>query len=86
MVDQFLCDQIASVEAQIVAYNTAISTIVASGGVTQYRLDTGQTVQTVTRANLNEIQDQLNTLYNLRQMLRVQCGLESGTVVAEPGF
>lgn len=60
---QFWIDRIAATEAQIVAYEDAI-TALTTGGVQMYSLNTGQTVQSVTKLNLATLQAALDGLYN----------------------
>lgn len=71
----------AYLEAQLVLCEAAIAatwaavTAVSTGAVQSYSLDTGQTRQTVTKANLGSIRLQLNDLYSMRDMLRARlCG------------
>lgn len=59
----FLKDRIAATKTQILAYEAAIDALV-TGGVQEYRLDTGQSTQKVTRLNLDTLQKQLESLYN----------------------
>lgn len=68
MDSTFLQARITAIQAQIVAYETASLTL-ATGGVQSYMLDTGQSIQKVTKLDLAEIQKTLNSLYNLLQIL-----------------
>lgn len=79
----FLEAQLVLVEAAITATWAAI-TAVSTGAVQSYSLDTGQTRQTVTKANIGSIRLQLKELYTLRDMLRTRlCG---GSYYVRPGF
>jgi len=62
--DTFLTDRIAATEAQITAYETAIEAFATNGAIQTYKLDTGQTVQTVTRSDLADLNKTLDILYN----------------------
>lgn len=62
--DTFLADRITSTEAQITAYETAILAFANNGAIQTYKLDTGQTIQTVTRADLEDLNKTLDILYN----------------------
>lgn len=78
----WLEERISKTEALIVAYEDAITAI--AGGAQSYSLDTGQTRQTVTKANLSSLRDVLNSLENRRATLKARlCG--SG-VYAGPEF
>lgn len=80
----FLEQQLAAVEAMITAYGAALLAF-ASGTVQSYTLDTGQTRQTVTKANLSEIRRLRAELMNERAVLRAQLGYGGHTYVV-PGF
>ena len=66
----WLSARITAVEALIVAHETAIATI--AGGAQSYTLDTGQTRQTVTKANLAELRTTLRELESRRSELRLR--------------
>ena len=59
----FWQDQIAATEIMIQGYITAINFLIANP-TESYTLDTGQTQQEVKRHNLNNMQTQLDSLYN----------------------
>lgn len=63
MDGSFLKQRIESTKAQILALDDAITQITA-GYVESYTIDTGQTRQTVTRANLASYQRVLDSLEN----------------------
>jgi len=82
-------EQITAVEAQIRATNSAILALVA--GAQSYMLDTGQTRQTVTKANLTELRNNRKELLSERQQLIAaiaqQTGASTGAqVIARPGW
>ena len=57
----------------------------AGGGVQSYKLDTGQTVQWVTRADLGQLNRTLTGLYNRLSMFQVRLN-GSGVVTVRPAF
>lgn len=59
----FIQQRIDATKAQIVAYEDAALAL-GTNGVQSYKLDTGQTVQTVTRVDLAQIQKTIDSLYN----------------------
>lgn len=68
--NDWLDKRIAKVEAMIEAHEDAITAVV--GGAQSYSLDTGQTRQTVTKANLAEMRIALAELENRRAELRLR--------------
>lgn len=66
--EAFIRARIAAVEAQIVAYETALLTL--GSGVQSYELNTGQTTQRVTKVDLLRLQSVLDSLLNRRATLR----------------
>lgn len=80
--DTFLEAQLTEVEAQITIYRAAIRAVTA--GQT-YRLDTGQSSVSVTRANMTELRKALDSLMNERALLRQHLGC-TGNVILTPGF
>lgn len=84
MDNAFLQDRITATKAEIVAYEAAILSL-ATTGAQSYTLDTGQSRQTVTRANLTELRKALEALYN--QCATMQARLSGGgSVIMRPGF
>lgn len=57
---EWLEQRIAAKKAAIVAFETAMSTL--AGGAQSYSLDTGQTRQVVTKANLTEMRNAIAQL------------------------
>ena len=80
----FLEQQLSDVEAAIAAFRAALLAL-ATGGVQSYMLDTGQTRQTVTKANLTEMRRAVDSMMNERAVLRAQLGRGGHTYVV-PGF
>lgn len=56
--------RLTATEKAIVAYEEAFLAFATNGTIQTYKLDTGQTVSTVTRANLTEMQKILDSLMN----------------------
>jgi hypothetical protein len=63
MDESFLADRITKTKALIILYEDAL-TFLAANPTQSYRLDTGQSIQDVRRANLAELQTTLDSLYN----------------------
>ena len=57
----FVQARITAIQAQIVAYETAM-TALSSGKVKSYSLNTGQTTQSVTKRDLSQMQTELDYL------------------------
>lgn len=76
--DAFLEEQLAEVEAQITIWRAA-SRAVAAGQT--YRLDTGQTSVSLTRANTTEIRNTIDSLMSERALLRQHLGCGKSTVL-----
>ncbi len=68
MADTFLETQKTKIEAVITALTDTILQL-SSGAVTSYKLDTGQGAQAVTREDLSELNKQLNSYLNMRDIL-----------------
>lgn len=77
---QFILDRIAATQLLIDAYETAI-TALATGGVQEYLLDTGQNKQRVTKIDIQAMQEQLDSLYNRYLMLDARLNGSGSTVV-----
>lgn len=69
----WITQQLQVTEQAITAINAAI--IALAGGAQSYELDTGQTRQRVTKANLGELTSGLKTLTEMRTRYRSQLGL-----------
>jgi hypothetical protein len=63
MDESFLQDRIDATKATILLYEAAINFLVANP-TSSYKLDTGQSVQDVTRVNLPGLQTGLDSLLN----------------------
>lgn len=80
----FLQERITVTKNLIVAYEGAVEAFATNGGIQTYRLDTGQTNQTVTRADLKQLQETLDTLYN--RLVTLQARLNGAASVVYPGY
>lgn len=82
---QFLEERIEKTKELIIAYEDAILALGSSGGIEEYRLDTGQSVQTVKRSDLDHLQAILDNLYS---RLDVFCArlTRRGVVTVRPAF
>ncbi len=72
MASTFWQDRLTQTAAIIDAYEAAILAITGSGAQS-YTLDTGQSVQKVTKLDIEFLQSQLDTLYNRYAMLDARC-------------
>jgi len=80
----FLEERIAANKAIILKYETAISTILA--GAESYTLDTGQSRQTVTRSNIQEIQTSMLAAYGLLITLEGMLPANNQPLIARPAW
>ena len=83
-LDTTWADQLTVLRALVVAYNAALLAF-ATSNIQSYQLDSGQTRQLVTRAQLATLRDTRNDLLNDLSVLegRVNC---SNTLIMVPGF
>ena len=80
----FLDTQIAATEAAITAWTTAQTAFATNGAIQTYKLDTGQTVTTVTRSEADQIQNTIDSLYN---QLSTLCARRDGAAsVVRPSW
>lgn len=78
----WLKQRIDATKAMIVAYETAIDALGAAGGVQSYTLDTGQSRQTVTRADISSLNASLNSMYN--RLATLEARLRGAAIIARP--
>lgn len=78
----WLTARITRTETLIEAHEDAIAALVA--GAQTYHIDTGQTRQTVTKAQLSQLKNMLDALENRRATLRAR--LYGAGIYAKPGF
>jgi len=82
--ETFLTTRITATEALITAYEAASQAFATNGAIQTYKLDTGQSVQTVTRADLEQITATLSSLYN---QLATLCARRDGAAsINQPGW
>lgn len=82
----FLTNRINATQALIEAYETALLGI-TTGTVESYTLDTGQSRQTVTKANIAVLNKALDGLYNRYIMLcQRRDGPGGGSMIGRPCF
>lgn len=81
----FLKTQLTKLEANINAYQDAILALVSTG-VFQYTLNTGQTIDTVTKIDVIRLQSQLDDMLNLYDRLCVRVGVKSNVVYMRPAY
>lgn len=80
----FLKERIAKLKLRIVAYEDALFAL-ATDGIQQYTLDTGQTRQTVTSIDVPRMEKTLESLLN--QLCTLEARLTgNGTVNARPAW
>ena len=84
MNNAFIQDQITATQAQIIVYQDAALAL-GVGGVQSYALDTGQTRQTVTKADVLDIQKIIDSLYNRCVTLEARLN-GSGSLTAGPAW
>jgi hypothetical protein len=76
MDSTFLQARIAATKTQIIAFEGALTAFGANGALQSYTMDTGQTTQTVTRANLTQLRNTVTSLYN--QLATLEARLTGG--------
>lgn len=79
----FLRERITATKLAIAAYEDAQLALGVSG-IQSYKLDTGQTVQNVTKLDLEWIPGMLDNLYN--RCATMEARLNGGTVTVVPGW
>ncbi len=79
----FIQGRIDATRAQIIAYEAATLAL-GTGGIQSYKLDTGQSVQTVTRLDLTQLNKTIDGLYN--RCATLEARLNGGTVTVRPAW
>jgi hypothetical protein len=79
-----ICNALARQQDTLTIYLDAIDALV-SGRVQEYRLDTGQTVQNVTRLDLDKLQIEVDRILNRIATLEARCN-GGGVVIARPSW
>lgn len=81
----FLKERIEQTKMLITAYEDAALAVGVNGGVQSYSLDTSQSKQTVTRADIPSLHRIIDSLYNRLAILEMR--LYGGSVtIARPSF
>lgn len=80
----FIKERITATKALIVAYEDAVTALGTQGGVVSYTLDTGQSRQTVTRADISSLNRMLDTLYN--RLATFEARLYGSSLTARPAW
>jgi hypothetical protein len=78
---EFLQARIDATKLQIVAYEDAILAL-GTNGVQRYQLDTGQTIQQVTKLDLKDLNAVVDPLYN--RCATLEARLNGGAVNVRP--
>ena len=81
----FIQGRIDATKTQIIVYEDAVTALGAAGGVQSYKLDTGQSIINVTRADLSQLQKTIDGLYNRCATLEVRLN-GSGSSVGKPAW
>jgi hypothetical protein len=80
----FTQDRLTKTKALIVKYEDALDALITDG-VQAYTLDTGQSVQNVTKLDIGKLQRQLDVLYNRCAVLQTRL-TGSGTTRGVPAW
>ena len=78
----YVQERITATKAQITAYEDALLAFGTNGAMQSYTLDTGQSRQTVTRADLSTMNRVLDSLYN--RLATLEARLYGGSVTVRP--
>jgi len=81
---EFMQERITATKALIVAYEDALLAL-ATGGVQEYRLNTGQSDQKVTKMDVKDLQNTVDSLYNTLATLEARC-TGNGVLIGRPAF
>jgi len=79
MDQSFTIARITATKLQIVAYENAVLALGTDGGIQSYTLDTGQSRQTVTSADIPALTRILDSLYNRLATLEARAYGRSAT-------
>jgi len=80
----FMQERITKTKTLIVAYEDALLAL-ATGGVQEYRLNTGQSDQKVTKMDVKDLQNTVDSLYNTLATLEARC-TGNGTKIGRPAW
>jgi hypothetical protein len=85
ITDSILNTQMTTLQNHVTAWNGALIALSAANGVKSYTVDTGQSVQTVTRNEINKINDVIQSLLN--QIAVIETRLTGcGSTYVNPGW
>jgi len=80
----FLSDRIAAVEKQIVAFEAAMFAL-GNDNIQAYTLDTGQSIQKVTRLDIEWMTNVINSLYNQHTVMTARMN-GTGATIGTPSW
>ncbi|MCH9712760.1 MAG: hypothetical protein K0U20_09070 [Proteobacteria bacterium] len=80
----YLQERITATEGLIAAYEAASLAFANNGAMQTYKIDTGQTIQTVTRADLGSITRTIQSLYN--QLSTLEARLNGASSLVKPAW
>lgn len=83
--EQFLENEYQNVKALIFQYDQAISAVL-TGNLSSYKLDSGQSSQSLTRLPLSELESTQKQLLKRLDNLASRLGYNRSVVVVTPGF
>jgi len=79
----FLDERISDTKAKIVAYGLAVDALLA-GGIAEYRLDTGQSIQRVTKIDIDQLNKAIDNLTN--RLVTYQARRNGASVIVRPAY
>lgn len=85
MADQFTLDRIEAAKKQLIAYEEAALAI-TQGGAQSYKIDTGQSAQSVTKLDIPDMEKTYDLVYNRLIMLETRAGVILSTGLARPAW
>lgn len=81
---QFYIDELARLQLRLIAIGDAITALSATGGVESYMLDTGQSIQRVTRSQVNSLQITYDKTLSQIETLDARCS--GNGLIMKPAF
>ena len=84
MDSEFLTDKIEKIKVTINLYEDAIDFLITNP-TKKYKFDTGQTVQDVSRQDLINLQDQLDSLYNRLSIFQARLN-GNNSIIGSPAW
>jgi hypothetical protein len=83
--DPFDLEELEEIEADLRALRAAMRDY-SGDGIVSYTFNTSQTIQTVTKSSLKDLQQYRDSLMARRKTLRQLCGLDKASFNAAPGW